>query len=230
MSHRSPWSCVLWDMDGTIVDASDGILRRLGLAMQRLGHPEVTRAELVHWIGPPMFETFQTQLGLSPADAADAVMMYREIGREDGYTTGAKLFPGVADLLHDLHAAGVPQAIASSKPEVQVQALLEHFDLTPYFSAVVGATSDEKTLSAKADIVAEALRRLQATGAETDRPVLVGDRHHDIDGGRAHGVPVVFVRWGFSWPHEPEGAQATVDDAAQLRTILLPELGADVDG
>ena len=73
MSMRSPWSCVLWDMDGTLVDASEGILRRLGLAMEHFGHPEVTRAELVHWIGPPMFESFQVQRGMSPAEAADAV-------------------------------------------------------------------------------------------------------------------------------------------------------------
>lgn len=222
MPSRSPWSCVLWDMDGTIVDASEGILRRLGVAMEHLGHPEVTRAELVHWIGPPMFESFQVQLGLTPAQAADAVSFYRELGKREGYTSGARLFPGMAELLHDVHAAGIPQAIASSKPEVQVDALLEHFDLTPFFTAVVGATPDERTLSAKADIVAEALRRLRAAGAETDRPLLVGDRHHDVEGGAAHGVPVVFVRWGFSWPHEADGAQAAVDDVGALRALLLP--------
>jgi phosphoglycolate phosphatase len=124
-----------------------------------------------------------------------------------------------------VHAAGIPQAIASSKPEVQVDALLDHFDLTPYFTAVVGATSDERTLSAKADIVAEALRRLDAGGAETGRSVLVGDRHHDVEGGAQHGVPVIFVRWGFSWPHEADGAQAAVDDVPALRALLLP--GAD---
>jgi phosphoglycolate phosphatase len=230
MPSASPWSAVLWDMDGTIVDASEGILRRLGTAMQHFGHPEVTRAELVHWIGPPMFESFQKQLGMTPAQSAEAVSFYRELARDEGYTSGARLFPGVAELLHDLHAAGVPQAIASSKPEVQVDALLDHFALTPYFTAVVGATPDERTLSSKADIVAEALRRLRAAGADTSRPVLVGDRHHDVEGGAAHGVPVVFVRWGFSWPHEAEGAQASVDDIAALRGLLLPDpvlAGAD---
>jgi len=212
-------------MDGTIVDASEGILRRLGIAMEHFGHPEVTRAELVHWIGPPMFESFQAQLGMSPAEAAEAVSFYRELGKREGYTSGARLFPGVAELIHDLHAAGIPQAIASSKPEVQVLALLEHFHLTPYFTAVVGATPDERTLSAKADIVGEALRRLRAVGAETDRPVLIGDRHHDVEGGATHGVPVIFVRWGFSWPHEADGAQAAVDDVAALRTLLLPGPG-----
>ncbi|MFE1646283.1 HAD hydrolase-like protein [Microbacterium sp. P01] len=221
MPRRSPWSCVLWDVDGTIVDASSGILRRLGIAMRHFGHPDVTRAELVHWIGPPMHETFQKQLGMSPDEATDAVSFYRTLGKQDGYTTGAQLYPQIADLLREMHRAGVPQATASSKPEVQVQALMDHFDLSECFTAIVGATLDERRLSAKADIVAEALRRLEHAGVDTSRPVLIGDRHHDVEGASAHGVPVIFVRWGFSWPHESEGAQAAVDDVGELRSLLL---------
>src|SRR6185312_10308451 len=49
----SPYSCVLWDVDGTIVDASVGILRRLNVALTHFGRPAPTREELIHWIGPP---------------------------------------------------------------------------------------------------------------------------------------------------------------------------------
>lgn len=223
MSTRSPWSCVLWDVDGTIVDASEGILHRLTIALQHFGMRPPTRAELVHWIGPPMYQSFQTNVGMTPEQATEAVAFYRSLNKSDGYTSGAKLFPGVADIIKDIAAAGIPEATASSKPEVQVAALMDHFDLSTSLTAIVGATPDEKTLSAKADIVAEALRRLQAAGADTRRPVLVGDRHHDVEGGAAEGVPVIFVRWGFSWPHEADGAQAAVDNADQLRALLLFE-------
>ena len=222
MPSRSPWTCVLWDVDGTIVDASDGILRRLTICLEHFGRRPPTRAELVHWIGPPMYESFQVNVGMTPEQSTEAVAFYRRLGKEDGYTTGAKLFPGIAELITDVAAAGIPQATASSKPEVQVDALMDHFDLSPSLTAIVGATPDERTLSAKSDIVAEALRRLESAGvADISRPVLVGDRHHDVDGGAEHGVPVIFVRWGFSWPHESEGAQAVVDDVDQLRTLLL---------
>ena len=223
MTSRSPFTCVLWDVDGTIVDASDGILRRLKIALEHFGKPAPTRAELVHWIGPPMFDSFQTNVGMTPAEATEAVAYYRTIGKADGYTTGAKLYPGIAQLIADLDAAGIAQATASSKPEVQVVALMEHFDLAPRLRAMAGATPDEKTLASKADIVAEALRRLRAAGADTRRPVLIGDRHHDVEGGAAQGVPVIFVRWGFSWPHESEGATAAVDDVDALRALLLIE-------
>ncbi|WP_109208754.1 MULTISPECIES: HAD hydrolase-like protein [Microbacterium] len=217
----SRWTCVLWDVDGTLVDASDGILRRLTICLEHFGKRPPTRAELVHWIGPPMYESFQVNVGMSPEQATEAVAFYRGLNKIDGYSTGAKLFPGMGELVTDVAAAGIPQATASSKPEVQVVALMDHFDLSTSLTAIVGATADEKTLSAKADIVAEALRRLAAAGVDTSRPVLVGDRHHDVEGGAVHGVPVIFVRWGFSWPHEAEGAQAVVDDVDQLRALLL---------
>ena len=223
MTLRSPWTCVLWDVDGTVVDASEGILRRLAIALEHFGKPAATREELVHWIGPPMFESFQTNVGMTPDEASEAVAYYRMIGKADGYTTGAKLYPGIGELISDLDAAGVAQATASSKPENQVSALVDHFDLAPHLQAVVGATPDEKTLASKSDIVAEALRRLQAAGADTSRPILVGDRHHDVEGGTAQNVPVIFVRWGFSWPHESEGAAAAVDTPEELRALLLIE-------
>ena len=221
MPTRSPWTCVLWDVDGTIVDASEGILRRLTVCLEHFGKQPPTRAELVHWIGPPMYESFQVNVGMTPEQSSEAVAYYRALGKADGYTTGAKLFPGVGELITDVAAAGIPQATASSKPEIQVVALMDHFDLSTSLTAIVGATPDEKTLSAKSDIVAEALRRLRAAGVDTSRPVLVGDRHHDVEGGAAQGVPVIFVRWGFSWPHESEGAQGVVDDVDQLRALLL---------
>lgn len=223
MPTRSPWTCVLWDVDGTIVDASDGILRRLTTALEHFGKRPPTRAELVHWIGPPMYESFQVNVGMTPEQASEAVAFYRVLGKQDGYTTGARLFDGVGDLIRDIAAAGIPQATASSKPEIQVAALMDYFDLSPSLTAIVGATPDERTLSAKSDIVAEALRRLRGAGVDTSRPVLVGDRHHDVEGGAEQGVPVIFVRWGFSWPHEADGAQAAVDDAAALRRLLLFE-------
>jgi phosphoglycolate phosphatase len=221
MPERSPWSCVLWDVDGTIIDASEGILRRLTGTLEHFGKRPPTRDELAHWIGPPMHDSFQVNVGMTPDEATTAVAYYRGLNQQEGYTVSAELFAGVPEIIADLAAAGVPQATASSKPETQVVALMEHFGLAPLFTTMVGATPDEKTLSAKADIVGEALRRLDAAGVDISRPVLIGDRHHDVEGAAAHGVPVIFVRWGFSWPHEAEGAQAAVDDANALRRLLL---------
>lgn len=220
MPH-SPYTCVLWDVDGTIIDASVGILRRLNVALTHFGRPAPTRDDLVHWIGPPMFQSFQVQAGMTPEESADAVAFYRSLGKADGYTTDVATYPDVPEIIRELHAAGVPQATASSKPENQVDALVDHFDLRPYFLATVGATPDEATLASKADIVVEALKRLRERGADTSRPVLIGDRHHDVEGGNVNGVPVIFVEWGFSDEHEGDDAAFRVSSPDELKALLL---------
>lgn len=217
----SPYSCVLWDVDGTIIDASVGILRRLNHTLTHYGHPAPTREDLVHWIGPPMFDSFQVQVGMTPEESAEAVTFYRTLGKADGYTTDVRTYPGVPEIIRDLHAADIPQATASSKPENQVDALVDHFELRPYFLTTVGATPDESTLASKTDIVREALRRLQEHGVDISRPVLIGDRHHDVDGGAANDVPVIFVDWGFSDAHEGDDAAFRTASVEELRTLLI---------
>ncbi len=217
----SPYSCVLWDVDGTIIDASVGILRRLGTMLTHFGYEAPTRDGLVYWIGPPMFQSLQERAGMSPEGAAEGVAYYRALGKADGYTTDVRLIAGIDALIHDLAAAGIAQATASSKPEVQVDAIIDHFGLRPAFLTTVGSTPDESTLASKTDIVAEALRRLSARGADVSRPVLVGDRHHDVEGGADNDVPVIFVDWGFSAPHEGDQAFARTASVDGLRALLF---------
>ena len=140
---------MLWDVDGTLVDASEGILKRLIEAHEHYGRKPPTRADLIHWIGPPMYDSFQKQLGMTGPEAEEAVTFYRSLNKRDSTEAGARLFPGVAEIMADLQAAGIPQGTASSKPEGQVVSLMDHFELAQYLTATVGSTPDEKTLAGK---------------------------------------------------------------------------------
>ncbi|GLJ60750.1 haloacid dehalogenase [Microbacterium barkeri] len=228
-SEISPWSCILWDVDGTVADASAGILPRITQVLTDLGRTPPGPDELSAWIGPPMLESFQVRGMLSPEEAVDAVARYRELAAREGYAESVALYPGVADLIHAVNAAGVPQATASTKPENQVIAILEHYGLAGCFTSITGASSDADSLDTKATVLAKALERLKEAGVDTSHPVLIGDRHHDVDGATEHDVPVIFVRWGFGTPGEEEGAIAVVDDIDQLRPLLLSEQSEQSD-
>jgi phosphoglycolate phosphatase len=120
-------------------------------------------------------------------------------------------------------AAGIPQATASTKPENQVTAILEHNDLLGLFTAVSGARSGMIGRSdSKYDVVGWAMQRLEAAGVDTSRPVLIGDRHHDVEGAAEHGIPVIFAEWGFGDRSEGDSAAYRVDDADALQSLLLP--------
>lgn len=219
----SAYSCILWDVDGTIADASRGMFERLTKTLEHYNVEPQSNQQLRGWMGPPMLESFQLRAGLSLEQAEEAVVYYRSLSDSGaGYAAGVDLYPGVAELVREMRAAGLPQSTASTKPEAQVKIILDHFDLTKEFTALSGARAwPEGRLDGKAFVVEQALKRLAAADADISRPVLIGDRHHDIDGGAVHGIPVIFSAWGFGEPAEAEGSIAIADSAATLRSLLL---------
>lgn len=218
----APYSCILWDVDGTIADASAGILPRLRQVFASYELPQPEPEMLSRWIGPPMLESFQKFAGMDAETARQAVARYRELAAADGYAASVDIYPGVTEVLQAVHAAGIPQATASTKPENQVQAILDHYELTALFTAVSGARVGEIGNSdGKSFVISQALERLTAAGVDTSRPVLIGDRHHDVDGAAAHGIPVIFAEWGFGDLVEADGAVLRVSDARQLQGALL---------
>ena len=221
MPH-SPYSCVLWDVDGTIADATPGIFPRLLEVLASFGQPAPDPASLPRWVGPPMYESFQSLAGLSATQAEDALTRYRALAARDGYAASVDIYEGVPDVIRAVAAAGIPQATASTKPENQVTAILEHNDLLDLFAAVSGARSGMVGRNdSKSDVVGWALERLRAAGVDTSNPVLIGDRHHDVEGAAEHGIPVIFAEWGFGEASEGDGAVSRAVDADALRALLL---------
>lgn len=222
MPLSSPYTCVLWDVDGTIADATPGIFPRLREVFASYGMPAPAAEDLPGWVGPPMFESFQLRAGMHPEQAQEALVRYRELAARDGYAASVDIYPGVPEVIAAVAAAGIPQATASTKPENQVRAILEHYELIGHFAAISGARSGAAGQNdGKAQVIGWALERLRAAGADVSAPVLIGDRHHDVDGAAEYGIPVIYSEWGFGTPEEGAAAHARAADAAALRELLL---------
>jgi phosphoglycolate phosphatase len=213
------WTCVLFDLDGTLTDSAPGITDSLARMFQDLGQPIPTPAELVEYVGPPLLDSLEQFAGMDESQARTALAVYRAHYAENGAFDSA-VFPGIRGLLQRLHAAGIPLAIATSKPESQAVRILEHFGLAEYFRVIAGASEDESR-SAKADVVEEALRRLTAQGVDLGHTVMVGDRQYDVEGAASHGLPTILVEWGYGSPAEAAGAIAVVHSTDQLSGLLL---------
>ena len=194
---------VLFDLDGTLVDSTPGIWASIRVAVAELGLPEPTPDELRSMVGPPLQDGFAA-LGLTGDGVDRAVAAYRE-----HYTAGALLevtvYPGVFELLARLRADGAVLAVATSKPEPFAVRVLDHVGLLTAFDSVHGATLDG-AVRHKEQVVAAAL----VAHPDGERPVLVGDRSHDVLGARVHGLPCVGVGWGPAPPGELEAAGAAV--------------------
>jgi phosphoglycolate phosphatase len=215
----SNYSCILFDLDGTIVDSAPGITSTLAYTFETLGLPIPTPSELMKYVGPPLLDSFRDYAHFTPEQSAEALAIYREkylnVGAYD-----ATQFPGVGLVLKAIHESALPMSLATSKPELPATLILEHFNLATYFDIITGASEDE-VRSAKSDVVAEALLRLKAMGADVSRPVLVGDREHDVIGAAANDVPTIFVEWGYGSVAEQAGAVAVVSTPEELKALLL---------
>ncbi|MBC7518498.1 MAG: HAD hydrolase-like protein [Microbacteriaceae bacterium] len=215
------WTCILFDLDGTITDSAPGITASLAWLFETLGRPVPTPADLLRYVGPPLLEGFRDLAGFDAAESAEALALYRTHYVSTGLYDSS-VYSGVAGVLGAIHSSGIPMSLATSKPESSARLILDHFGLTQNFDIITGASEDE-VRSAKADVVAEALLRLRAAGADTSNPVLVGDREHDVLGAAEHGVPTIFVRWGYGSPAEEVGCFAAVDYPSELAILLLEE-------
>lgn len=207
---------VLFDLDGTLVDSTPGIWASIRVAVAELDLPEPTTDQLRSMVGPPLWEGFAAAFGLRGGDVDRAVAAYRA-----HYTVGAMLaapvYPGIAELLSGLRADGARLAVATSKPEPFALRILAHVGLLPEFASVHGATLDG-AVRHKEQVVAAAL----AAHPDGERPVLIGDRAHDVLGARLHGLPCIGAGWGPAPPGELEtaGAAAVVATPSDVRAAL----------
>jgi phosphoglycolate phosphatase len=212
---------VLFDLDGTLTDSAPGITNSLRRTFEAIGRPVHSEDELMAYVGPPLVDALRAHEGFTLAEAEHALEVYRGFAVESDLIDNA-VFPGVVGLLRALKADGIPVATATSKPTSRAERILEHFGLREYFTFVGGA-SDDETRSSKADVIAYTLAELEKLGVDTSRPVLVGDRFYDVEGGNANDVPVIMVEWGYGSPAEAKGAMAVVHSVDQLRSLLLGE-------
>ncbi len=216
---NTPWTCILFDLDGTITDSAPGITASLGAMFEELGRPVPSPAELLVWVGPPLLDSFRDLAGMTQEESAQALAIYRRHYLESG-TSNSTVYPGVASVLRAIHESPLRLSLATSKPEFPAAVMLDNGNLTQYFDVITGASADE-VRSAKADVIAEALVRLGAIGADLSNPVMVGDRIHDVEGASANGVPTIFVEWGYGSPAEQVGAVQVAQSADQLQALLL---------
>ena len=210
-------TAVLLDLDGTITDSAPAITSAIAETLAAFGYPPETPEQLLRHVGPPIRDGLLEFGGVREEDLEAMVEHYRALYSER--MLDVELFDGVPELIRSLRAAGVPLAVATSKMRHMAVPILEHAGLADEFTVICGATPDESR-STKAQIVEDALAGLAAAGADVSRAVMVGDRHHDVDGATEHGIPVILVEWGYAQPGEEAGAHALVRSADELAAVL----------
>ncbi len=196
---------ILFDLDGTLTDSAPGITRCVQYALGYFGINEPDLKKLECFVGPPLKEMFMEYAGFDEAQAEEAVARYRERYTQKGIFEN-QVYEGIPEILNLCRQKGRVLGVASSKPQVFVEQILEHFDLRQYFDVVVGAELNGERTD-KAEVIEEALRQL---GCEKNRQdvLMVGDRRHDVEGAAACGLQCIGAAYGYGGREELKQAGA----------------------
>lgn len=214
---------VIFDLDGTLTDPSEGITRCWAHSLEMLGRVPPPLSELTRYIGPPIREVMAELLGMNdPALVEHGIAMYRERFGTVGLFENLP-FEGINDLLCALCARGHTLWICTSKPTVFAQRIADRFGFTPSLRAVYGCELDG-TRGDKAELLSYLLER---ESIPAQRALMIGDRLHDVRAARLCGVRSVGVLYGFGSREElaQAGADHLCASVAEL-AALIERLGS----
>ena len=210
---------ILFDLDGTLTDPFEGITKCISHALIKLGRISPPRKNLQWCIGPPLKDSLSLLLASDDDLLVEkALAIYRERFSSVGLFEN-KIYQDIPEVLNTLKGKGHTLYVATSKPTVYAQKIIEYFGLVSYFSRVYGSELDG-TRNDKSSLISYILQREKIASSET---VMIGDREHDIIGAKANGIASLGVLWGYGTQEELEisGANACVKHPQELVLAML---------
>ena len=206
------YKTVLFDLDGTISNTSEGILLCLKKVFVKYGiNPD--DYNLYQFIGPPLLWTFNYVLG-DGMDQFRALEDFRKEYADHMYDN--TLYDGVEDLLIYLKGKGYTVGVATSKYEPMAYKVLEKLGVLGYFDFVYGALENRGEKH-------EVLEAILADGnAKKATSVLIGDTMYDARGAQKVGIDLIGVTYGFGKrkDFEPYNPVCVCDNVQELEKIF----------
>lgn len=214
MVERLP--SLIFDLDGTLTDSKPGILGCLRevLAARKM-HDD---GSLDRFIGPPVEQWVAELLpNGSEEERVEMAREYRACYDRVGWSNNS-VYPGVAEMLKQLHDEGFSLYVCTSKHEHFAVRILEKFGIAGCFKAIYGDKIEYESHS-KADLLAGVLSE---HAIDRESAWMVGDRSFDIDAARANNLRCLVVEWGYGTPGEWAQADAVATTPAEVIRLVAP--------
>ena len=210
-------SLILFDLDGTLLDTLEDLSEAVNHALALRGLPLHTVEEYRHMVGHGVRNLVQQAL---PSGVDDTLVDAALADFKDYYQAHIDVhthpYPGMPELLSDLHARGVQLAVASNKFQEGTEYLIQRFFPGIPFVAILG-NRPGYPLKPDPEIVQEVLRR---SGVSPEDALLVGDSPTDMRTAANGGIEALAVTWGYRSAEELAGNHL-IHSVPALRIELL---------
>jgi len=186
---------IIFDLDGTLVDAYPAIISSFNYTMQKLGYLQQADSVIrraVGWGDENLLRPF-----LKARDLKRGLIIYRK-HHKDSLVTKSRLFKKARQLLGVLKNKGYKLAVASNRPTQFSRILIRHLKIEGYFDYVLCADKLEH-IKPHPEILRKIMQRFFCGAQET---LYVGDMAIDAQAGRRAGVKTIIVLTGSSTRQE----------------------------
>ncbi len=191
---QNSYECCIFDLDGTLLNTSQGLLNSLDYTIKKCGLPPFPEEKRLSIIGPPIKVSLKKQYQLSESDADEALSVFRAY-YETQELFSASLYQGIPELLQAMWDRGIKIALGTYKVEHFARRLLDHFNISRYFSFIGAADPEGKRT--KTDILNLCAR--QMNGGRKDSILMIGDSRFDAVGAMEAHMDFLAVTYGFGF-------------------------------
>lgn len=185
---------VIFDLDGTLMDTSSGIIRCIDAIAGQYHLVSPDETEKRAFIGPPIEKSFQAHYGCTRAYAMELAAAWRAAYQKK-FLLDAVPYPGLYDLLRRMRQSGIKTAVATNKREDYTAILLKHFHIWPLMDCVIG--SDSAGSRTKANMIELCMKQMGA--ADRRQCLMIGDTVGDQEAARATDVDFLGITYGFGF-------------------------------
>jgi phosphoglycolate phosphatase len=207
---------ILFDLDGTLVDARADIVKAMNRTLARLGYGEKSFDEIVSYIGTGVSDLVAKSLGTGDRKiVAEAVKIYGECYLKDP-AGSAKFYPNVIDVLE--YFSKKRKFILTNRYAKFAAALLKELGADKYFEGIIGG-DDENCLKPSACVFDLYLPKF---GIDKTKALIVGDMTIDIMAGKNAGIRTCWITHGLGKAAdvEPLKPDYIINDISELKLII----------
>ncbi len=204
---------VLFDLDGTLLDTTEGILESVKYTAKQLAYRELPYEKMIKFVGPPIQNSFIKYYGCDKETAQRAANIFRDYYKSKALLKAVP-YEGIYELCEKLKQYDLKLAVATYKREDYALKLLKYFGFDKYCASMHGA--DNLNVLTKADIINFCMKE---TGGTIGNTVLVGDTVHDAKGAEKAGIRFIAVTYGFGFKTESDVVYPNIGIANSVAEI-----------
>lgn len=193
---------VIFDVDGTLLDTTEGVLSAVYYTIEKHGLDKLTDAQLKSFIGPPIQDSFARAYGLEGTVLQELATTFRN-RYKDFDLLKAVPYDGIYEVFESLIDRGIKPAVATYKRQDYAEGILRHFGFDRYTDILYGADHDNKLK--KKDIIEKCL--IDTGVKDYNRAVMIGDSDNDAIGAKMIGTNFIGVTYGFGFKSAQEAKE-----------------------